>query len=76
MRFARRVVLDAELASFSFIDPPLTSSSSPISGAGELPVAIQLVAKLFQEPTLFSVADAFEKATPFRNQRPAFVGCR
>ena len=40
-------------------------------GAGGLPVAIQLVAKPFQEPTLFRVADAFEKATPFRDQSPA-----
>jgi aspartyl-tRNA(Asn)/glutamyl-tRNA(Gln) amidotransferase subunit A len=43
-------------------------------GAGGLPVAVQLVAKPFQEPTLFRVADAFEKATPFRNNRPALVG--
>jgi aspartyl-tRNA(Asn)/glutamyl-tRNA(Gln) amidotransferase subunit A len=42
-------------------------------GAGDLPVAIQLVAKPFQEPTLFRVADAFEKATPFRSRRPALV---
>jgi aspartyl-tRNA(Asn)/glutamyl-tRNA(Gln) amidotransferase subunit A len=42
-------------------------------GKGGLPVAIQLVAKPFQEPTLFQVADAFEKATPFRNRRPALV---
>jgi aspartyl-tRNA(Asn)/glutamyl-tRNA(Gln) amidotransferase subunit A len=42
-------------------------------GEGGLPVAIQLVAKPFQEPTLFRVADAFEKATPFRNTRPALV---
>ena len=40
-------------------------------GAGGLPGAIQLVCKPFQEPTLFRVADAFEKATPFRDQRPA-----
>jgi aspartyl-tRNA(Asn)/glutamyl-tRNA(Gln) amidotransferase subunit A len=42
-------------------------------GEGGLPVAIQLVAKPFQEPILFQVADAFEKATPFRNTRPALV---
>jgi len=40
-------------------------------GEGGLPVAIQLVAKPFQEPALFRVADAFEKATPFRGSRPA-----
>ena len=40
-------------------------------GEGGLPVAIQLVAKPFQEPALFRVADAFEKATPFRGDRPA-----
>jgi aspartyl-tRNA(Asn)/glutamyl-tRNA(Gln) amidotransferase subunit A len=42
-------------------------------GSGSLPVAIQLVGKPFQEPTLFRIADAFEKATPFRSQRPALV---
>jgi len=26
-----------------------------------------------QEPTLFRIADAFEKATPFRSHRAAFV---
>jgi aspartyl-tRNA(Asn)/glutamyl-tRNA(Gln) amidotransferase subunit A len=43
-------------------------------GEGGLPVAIQLVGKPFQEPALFRAADAFEKATPFRNRRPAMVG--
>jgi aspartyl-tRNA(Asn)/glutamyl-tRNA(Gln) amidotransferase subunit A len=40
-------------------------------GVNDLPVAIQLVAKPFQEPLLLQVADAFEKATPFRARRPA-----
>jgi len=45
-------------------------------GEGGLPVAIQLVGKPFQEPTLFRAADAFEKATPFRSQRPTLVSAR
>jgi aspartyl-tRNA(Asn)/glutamyl-tRNA(Gln) amidotransferase subunit A len=39
-------------------------------GAGGLPVAMQLVGKPFQEATVLRVADAFEKATPFRDRRP------
>jgi len=42
-------------------------------GEGGLPVAIQIAAKPFQEPLLFQVADAFEKATDFRSRRPAMV---
>jgi len=42
-------------------------------GAGGLPVAMQLVGKPFQEATVLRVADAFEKATPFRDRRPPLV---
>jgi len=42
-------------------------------GEGGLPVAVQLVGKPFEEPTLFRIADAFEKATPFRNARPVLA---
>ena len=40
-------------------------------GEGDLPVAIQLVGKPFQEATVLRIADAFEKATSFRARRPA-----
>ena len=39
-------------------------------GDGGLPVAIQLVGKPFQEAMVLRIADAFEKATPFRDRRP------
>ena len=39
-------------------------------GAGGLPVSMQLVAKPFQEPTLFRAAHAYEQATPWRSKRP------
>ncbi|HLY45698.1 MAG TPA: amidase [Stellaceae bacterium] len=42
-------------------------------GAGDLPVAIQLIAKPFQEATVLRIADAFEKATPFRDRRPGIA---
>jgi aspartyl-tRNA(Asn)/glutamyl-tRNA(Gln) amidotransferase subunit A len=43
-------------------------------GEGGLPVALQLVGKPFQEPAVLAIADAFEKATPFRGKRPAMTG--
>jgi aspartyl-tRNA(Asn)/glutamyl-tRNA(Gln) amidotransferase subunit A len=42
-------------------------------GAGGLPVSMQLVAKPYHEPLLFQVAHAYERATPWRGQRPALV---
>ena len=42
-------------------------------GAGELPVAIQLIGKPFQEATVLRIADALEKATPFRDNRPVLA---
>ena len=41
--------------------------------ANGLPVAVQLVGKPFQETTVLRIADAFEKATPFRDKRPSVV---
>ena len=42
-------------------------------GEGGLPVAMQLVARPFAEPTLFRAADAYEKAHAWRTKRPAMV---
>jgi aspartyl-tRNA(Asn)/glutamyl-tRNA(Gln) amidotransferase subunit A len=42
-------------------------------GAGDLPVAMQLVAKPFAEPLLFRAADAYEKAHGWRARRPALA---
>ncbi|MBO0711665.1 MAG: amidase [Acetobacteraceae bacterium] len=39
-------------------------------GEGGLPVAMQLAAKPFSEPSLFRAAHAYETATDWRNRRP------
>ncbi|MFT5448173.1 MAG: aspartyl-tRNA(Asn)/glutamyl-tRNA(Gln) amidotransferase subunit A [Gammaproteobacteria bacterium] len=59
----------------SFTNPCNVSGFPAISicagfGKGGLPVAIQLIAKPFQEDTLFRAAHAFETATEFRAHRP------
>jgi aspartyl-tRNA(Asn)/glutamyl-tRNA(Gln) amidotransferase subunit A len=43
-------------------------------GVGGLPLAMQLVAKPFQEPTLFRAGHAYETATEWRQRRPAIAG--
>jgi len=42
-------------------------------GVGGLPVAMQLAAKPFQEPTLFRAAHAYEQAMTWRQKRPALA---
>lgn len=39
-------------------------------GEGCLPISVQIAAKPFQEQLLFKIADAFERATDFRDRRP------
>jgi aspartyl-tRNA(Asn)/glutamyl-tRNA(Gln) amidotransferase subunit A len=51
--------------------PALTLSTG--FGEGGLPVAMQLVAKPFAEPTLFRAGQAYEKAHAWRAKRPALV---
>jgi aspartyl-tRNA(Asn)/glutamyl-tRNA(Gln) amidotransferase subunit A len=54
---------------FNVAGYPAMSVCSGFSPGG-LPVAIQIVGKPFQEATVLKIADAFEKATPFRDRRP------
>ena len=42
-------------------------------GVGGLPLAMQLVAKPFQEPTLFRAGHAYETVTEWRQRRPAIA---
>ncbi len=42
-------------------------------GAGGLPVCMQLIAKPFQEATLFQAGYAYEQATEWRKSRPAMA---
>ena len=42
-------------------------------GEGGLPVAMQIAAKPFSEPLLLRTAHAFERATPWRDKRPALA---
>ena len=51
--------------------PALTLSTG--FGEGGLPVAMQLVAKPFAEPTLFRAGQAYEAAHAWRAERPALV---
>ena len=42
-------------------------------GPKNLPVSLQIVGKPFQEAKVFQIADAFEKATQYREKRPAIA---
>ncbi|MGI4952023.1 MAG: amidase [Janthinobacterium lividum] len=57
-------------APFNLLGWPAISVCSGF-GPGGLPVAVQIAAKPFQEVTLLQAADAFERATPYREKRPA-----
>jgi aspartyl-tRNA(Asn)/glutamyl-tRNA(Gln) amidotransferase subunit A len=58
---------------------PFNSGGNPAlsvcSGFAEngMPFSLQIVGKLFDEPTVLRAGDAYEKATPWRDQRPVLV---
>lgn len=57
---------------FNVTGLPALSVCSGFSADG-LPLSIQLVGRAFDEPTLFGLGDAYEKATPWRARRPALA---
>ena len=40
-------------------------------GDGDMPTAVQVVGRTFDDPTVFRIATALEKARPWRGRRPA-----
>ncbi|WP_208561017.1 Asp-tRNA(Asn)/Glu-tRNA(Gln) amidotransferase subunit GatA [Marinilactibacillus kalidii] len=50
------------------------SVSIPCGFSEEMPVGMQLIGKHFDEKTLYRAAYAFEQATDFHKQKPAFKG--
>ena len=38
-----------------------------------MPFSLQIVGRLFDEATVLRAGDAYEKATPWRDRRPALV---
>jgi aspartyl-tRNA(Asn)/glutamyl-tRNA(Gln) amidotransferase subunit A len=49
---------------------PALSVCSGFAASG-LPYSLQIVGKLFDEATVLRAGDAYEKATPWRDKRPA-----
>ena len=58
---------------FNVTAGPALSLCNGFSKSG-LPLAMQVVGRPFDEPTVLRVADAYEKATPWRGRRPALEG--
>jgi aspartyl-tRNA(Asn)/glutamyl-tRNA(Gln) amidotransferase subunit A len=58
---------------FSVAGNPALSVCSGFDDAG-LPFALQVVGRLFDEATVLRAGDAYERATPWRQRRPAVAG--
>ena len=57
---------------FSVAGNPALSVCSGFNDAG-LPFSLQIVGKLFDEATVLRTGDAYERATPWRQRRPALT---
>ncbi|HUB44285.1 MAG TPA: amidase [Acetobacteraceae bacterium] len=51
---------------------PALSVCCGFAGTG-MPFSLQIVGRLFDEPTVLRVGDAYERATPWRDRRPALL---
>lgn len=58
-------------AAFNVGGNPALSVCSGFDARG-LPFSLQIVGRLFDEPTVLRAGDAYEKATPWRSRRPVF----
>lgn len=58
-------------AAFNVGGNPALSVCSGFDARG-LPFSLQIVGRLFDEPTVLCAGDAYEKATPWRSRRPVF----
>jgi aspartyl-tRNA(Asn)/glutamyl-tRNA(Gln) amidotransferase subunit A len=58
-------------AAFNIGGNPALSVCSGFDARG-LPFSLQIVGRLFDEPTVLRAGDAYEKATPWRDKRPVF----
>lgn len=58
-------------AAFNVGGNPALSVCSGFDARG-LPFSLQIVGRLFDEPTVLRAGDAYEKATPWRSKRPVF----
>lgn len=58
-------------AAFNVGGNPALSVCSGFDARG-LPFSLQIVGRLFDEPTVLRAGDAYEKATPWRDKRPVF----
>jgi len=58
-------------AAFNVGGNPALSVCNGFDARG-LPFSLQIVGRLFDEPTVLRAGDAYEKATPWRDKRPVF----